>query len=152
MLSEGLSETESDDESDRDTFVKGSAIAQAKSLERKRARYGDSFAQTQLDKLRVMGESRSSLTDEQDVGQPRTLRQRWLWTLLGGLSVASYSLSDSFGVQLCPALPYLFGVLVVQLLCWVLWAVANADVRADVLRSLGPQEQGGHRRAYAPYT
>ena len=152
MLSEGLSETESDDESDRETFVKGSAIAQAKSLERKRARYGDSFAQTQLDKLRVMGESRSSLTDEQDVGQPRTLRQRWLWTLLGGLSVASYSLSDSFGVQLCPALPYLFGVLVVQLLCWVPWAVANADVRADVLRSLGPQEQGGHRRAYAPYT
>ena len=41
VLASSLSETESDDESDRESFVRGSAIAQAKSLERKHSRYGD---------------------------------------------------------------------------------------------------------------
>ena len=41
VLASELSETESEDESDCKPFVRGSAIAQAKSLERKQLRYGD---------------------------------------------------------------------------------------------------------------
>jgi multidrug transporter EmrE-like cation transporter len=49
VLGSSLSETESDDESDRESFVRGSAIAQAKSLERKHLRYGDRWLKQQLD-------------------------------------------------------------------------------------------------------
>ena len=49
MLVISLSETESDDETDRESFVRGSAIAQAKSLERKHLRYGDRWLKQQLD-------------------------------------------------------------------------------------------------------
>ena len=69
-------ETESDDESEgREAFVKGSAIAQAKSLQRKQKKYGDSFVQGKLDRLSLMGFSMSDLSDAGGAGsRPPTLR------------------------------------------------------------------------------
>ena len=94
--------------------MKGSAIAQAKSLQRKQKKYGDSFAQAQLDRLSVTGFPMKDPSDAEDGAGP-TLSASIFWAMVVASTIVGYSLVDAVGTTLCPTPLYLLWNILVKM-------------------------------------
>ena len=56
-----------------------------------------------------------------------------------------YSLVDAVGTQLCPSILYMFGMILVQWVCWVPWLACDPLIREEMVHAFAPKSQGGFR-------
>jgi len=67
------------------------------------------------------------------------------WAMVVASTIVAYSLVDAVGTTLCPTPLYLFGMVVVQWVCWIPWLICSSKLRSDIARAFSPKAQGGFR-------